>query len=184
MINLTMAKTKIFSILVFILFFVSVVNAELPKLILNVNTPYGVEDIIPNDNIILLSEVFNLGEMRNFDIFIYYYVYDSNNTKIFEEHETGAIETRASFVKKINTPSVLGNYTAKVSLFYQNKEITNSTIGFEVVNQTNPSSSSITGASINEIESQFDPLIFGMVFFMIFSLILIVYILVDKKINK
>lgn len=177
--------SSLFLLIFSLILITSIVSAEskTPTLILNVNVVDDIKQVFPNENIILLSEVFNIGEMRNFDIFLYYYIYDSNGNKVFEEHETGAIETRASFVKKIKSPLNPGNYTGEVKVYYLKEKSANKSFDFEVIDKSK-SVSPVIGASVTEQEIKPNASVFGMVFFMILSLILIVYIIVDKKINK
>lgn len=85
--------------------------------------------ILPGDDILAEIRLFNLGEDdKRKDVVIEYSVKDYNGNEIAKEHESLAIETQATFIKRINTPedAPYGQYILYVKAIYDNKTASSS----------------------------------------------------------
>jgi hypothetical protein len=81
-------------------------------------------EILPGESILAEIRLFNLGEDNNRkDIVIEYSVRDYENNEIVKEHESLAIETQATFIKRINIPenARYGKYVLYVKAIYEEK---------------------------------------------------------------
>jgi hypothetical protein len=69
-------------------------------------------------------KLINFGSQKSVDVIVTYSILDSNNKQIYSESETVAVETTASFVKRIQLPYTIkpGMYTLKSSLQYPYQE--------------------------------------------------------------
>ena len=66
----------------------------------------------------------NFGSLKRVDVSITYQIFDSANTEVYRENETVAVETTASFIKRIPLPPNLdpGVYTALSSIRHIDQE--------------------------------------------------------------
>ena len=164
-----------------------------PNLMVEIDVPEIYSEVSSHGEFMFGYQIFNVGNLRNFDTGIYYALFDAFGNKLFEEHETAAIDTRASFIKKINLANLdldSGNYSVVVRLEYGEKEVARDSESFRVAENT-VTSAPLTGASVvegnidGEDNSGIITVLLGVIgLFVFLCLGLIVYILANKKINK
>jgi len=150
---------------------------------IDTNTDMGTVNAVleSGDNRITIGEflpisikLLNFGSEKRVDVTIYYRILNNNNEEVYSESETVAVETTASFIKRIRIPFTTkpGLYSIETSLNYPGQE------------QPAVSSFSFTveekfgGLFKNELISYLI-LVFVIIFVIIFSIYL--YIKWDKK---
>ena len=128
--------------------------------------------ILPGGEILSEMRLFNLGDdAERKDVTIEYIIRDYNGNDIVKEHESLAIETQASFIKRILIPekTLFGNYILYVRATY-NGEIASASDNFEVV-----SSKAAAGERIYKI------IIAAIIFGLIVLSLIIYYIIYLRK---
>ena len=131
--------------------------------------------ILPGGEILSEMRLFNLGDdAERKDVTIEYIIRDYNGNDIVKEHESLAIETQASFIKRILIPekTLFGNYILYVRATY-NGEIASASDNFEVV-----SSKAAAGERIYKI------IIAAIIFGLIVLSLIIYYIIYLRKRNE
>jgi len=90
--------------------------------------------IEPGNDVLVQVTMFNLGISGRTDINVEYIIKDSNGNYVYDQNETVALETQASFIKDITTPSDInyGNYLVYVKTTYAGK-VASATDSFQVV---------------------------------------------------
>jgi len=81
----------------------------------------GVDNrIAPGEFLPISVKLVNFGSQKNVDVTVNYEILDSNNKNIYSENETVAVETTASFVKRVQLPHTMnpGTYTFVTTLNY------------------------------------------------------------------
>ncbi len=78
----------------------------------------------PGEFLPLSIKLVNFGSLQRVDVAMDYSIFDNTNTRVHSERETLAVDTTASFVKRIQLPFVLkpGVYTAVTSLRYPDQK--------------------------------------------------------------
>ena len=95
----------------------------------------GYEKVLPGEEVFSEMRLFNLGGIKERkDVLIEYIIKDYENNEIAKETESLAIETQATFVKRINIPknTMPGNYVLYVRAIY-NGEVASASDNFEIV---------------------------------------------------
>jgi len=81
----------------------------------------GAENkIAPGEFLPVSIKLINFGSQKSVDVIVTYSIFDSSNKKIYSQSETVAVQTTASFVKRIQLPQTIkpGAYTLKSSIQY------------------------------------------------------------------
>ncbi|MCX6720109.1 MAG: hypothetical protein NTV36_03335, partial [Candidatus Staskawiczbacteria bacterium] len=80
--------------------------------------------IAPGEFLPISVKLVNFGSIKRVDVIVDYKILDNNNTEVYAENETVAVETTASFVKRIQVPSDIkpGKYTFITVLKYPYQE--------------------------------------------------------------
>lgn len=80
--------------------------------------------VAPGDFLTTSIKLLNFGSQNRVDVIVYYKIINDRNTVIYAESETVAVDTTASFVKRLQLPDNVepGSYTAQVSLTYPYQE--------------------------------------------------------------
>ncbi|MFH1585332.1 MAG: LamG-like jellyroll fold domain-containing protein [archaeon] len=78
------------------------------------------ETLMPGEDVTALIEIFNLGDLRNIDILLYYAVKDFDGNVIAFGEESLAIERRVAIIRQLNIPEdiALGKYVLYVQTSY------------------------------------------------------------------
>lgn len=79
-----------------------------------------INKIAPGEFLPVSVKLVNFGSLRRVDVTIIYRIFDTHDALVYTEEETVAVETTASFVKRIPLPPTLrqGLYTAVSDLHY------------------------------------------------------------------
>lgn len=85
----------------------------------------GLAKVAPGEFLPISIKLANFGGGKRVDVLLQYMIFTSTGEKIYESDETVAVETTASFVKKIQVPfnTIGGVYTAKTSIVYQDQVV-------------------------------------------------------------
>lgn len=80
--------------------------------------PDKYNEIEPGEKVWFTSKLLNLQNKRRLDVTLVYTLHDANDRRLASRSETVAIETQASFVGNLKTPSHLedGSYTLRVTV--------------------------------------------------------------------
>lgn len=80
--------------------------------------------IAPGEFLPISIKLVNFGSEKRIDVVVNYQILDSSGNEVYAESETVAVETTASFVKRIQLPYTLkgGTYIAVVALNYPGQE--------------------------------------------------------------
>jgi hypothetical protein len=80
--------------------------------------------IAPGEFLPVSIKLVNFGSLKRVDVTVTYSIFNSNSKEIYSENETVAVETTASFVKRIQLPYTIepGMYTLRSSLQYPYQE--------------------------------------------------------------
>ena len=80
--------------------------------------------LAPGEFLPISVKLVNFGEQKRVDVVINYKILDSNNNEIYSENETVAVETTASFIKRIQLPYNIkpGLYTVESILNYPDQQ--------------------------------------------------------------
>ena len=78
----------------------------------------------PGESVAFSVKLVNLGSQRRADVTLSYRLLDSSGKQVYAEAETVAVDTTASFVKRIPVPkgTVAGAYTVETSLSYAGQQ--------------------------------------------------------------
>lgn len=114
-----------------------ILEIESKDILLDVYTeiPSISKKVLPGGELLTEVRIFNLGAFRGAkDIRIEYKIRDLDGNEIFGEHETIAIETQTSFIKKMHIPENMeyGNYILYIRAIY-NSEVASASARFEVI---------------------------------------------------
>lgn len=76
--------------------------------------------VAPGETLPVSLKLLNFGGSRRIDVSVTYEIFDRNEVRVLREVETVAVETTASFVKKLPIPvnTSPGAYTARTSILY------------------------------------------------------------------
>ena len=79
----------------------------------------------PGESMAFSVKLSNFGSQKRADVTVFYRLFDESGTQIYAESETVAVDTTASFVKRIPIPkdAVAGAYTVETSLSYAGQEV-------------------------------------------------------------
>lgn len=80
--------------------------------------------VAPGEFLPVSIKLVNFGSQTRVDVITTYTIFDSNNKQVYSESETVAVDTTASFVKRIQLPDTIkpGTYTLKSSIKYPYQE--------------------------------------------------------------
>lgn len=119
------------------------VEVESPKPLFDVSLEIFEDDkeIFPGQELSSRIEIFNLGEVKKADVEIEYLVKSLEGEIIATATETAAIDTKASFIKKISIPknTPLGDYILYAKVSY-NGQIASSSEWFYIISEQNQES--------------------------------------------
>ncbi|MEK6842820.1 MAG: hypothetical protein AABX84_03305, partial [Nanoarchaeota archaeon] len=92
------------------------------------------KEVLPGEEILAEVKLFNLGYTGRVDVFIEYIIKDYEGNEISVEHETIAIETQITLLKRIKIPNDAdyGNYILYVRVTY-NGEVASASDNFKIV---------------------------------------------------
>ena len=76
--------------------------------------------VAPGDFLPISVKLLNFGSQKRVDVVIHYKIFDTKNKEVYSENETVAVETTASFIKRIQLPDSIGpgSYTVQTELNY------------------------------------------------------------------
>jgi len=115
--NFKLFKTLFFyQLLFFLLLAVFPINAAT----ISSEFKSGNSRIAPGEFLPVSVKLVNFGSQKRIDVIVNYKILDANNKEIYLESETVAVETTASFIKRIQLPYTIkhGLYTLVSSLNY------------------------------------------------------------------
>lgn len=164
-----------FLLLLFVFISTSFSYAQQPGTI-NLSSESAINKFAPGEFISFSIKLTNFGSLKRGDVTLNYQIQDSKNTQIVSSSETVAVETSASFVKRIPLPSTLkpGNYTLTTNLVYPG--------------QQDPAISKLNFVVENKIVGLFqsDLIILFIISTLIISILLFIFYLFDKRnrVNK
>lgn len=99
------------------------IEIESKKALFDIKTeiPAKFKTLTKDEELIVEVELYNLGEIKNVDVVIEYYIKDKKGNELFFEHESLAIENRANFLKRISLPEGIkeGDYVLYTKVIYQ-----------------------------------------------------------------
>jgi len=100
--------------------FASVINVGVS----NTEHKNTTNKIAPGEILPVSIELSNFGSDKRVDVIIIYKILDRNNNEVYSQSETVAVETTASFIKRIQLPNTIkpGQYTVVSSLNYPHQE--------------------------------------------------------------
>ncbi len=80
--------------------------------------------VAPGESVAFSVKLVNLGSQRRADVTLSYRLLDSSGKQVYAESETVAVDTTASFVKRIPVPqgALAGAYTVETSLSYAGQQ--------------------------------------------------------------
>ncbi len=102
---------------------------------LRVKIPDEYLNMLPGKEVLAEIELFNLGEVKRADVELEYTIEDSQGNKVTKKKETMAIETQASFIRKIKIPTNVkgGKHILYIKVIY-NEKSASATAEFNVIN--------------------------------------------------
>lgn len=120
-------KLKIINFyIIFVLFLFTFTHLALAQQVgtVNLTSESANNKFAPGEFISFSIKLTNFGSLKRGDVTLNYQIQDSKNTQIVSSSETVAVETSASFVKRIPLPSTLkpGNYTLTTNLIYSGQQ--------------------------------------------------------------
>ncbi|MCR4325596.1 MAG: hypothetical protein NUV59_02205 [Patescibacteria group bacterium] len=79
----------------------------------------------PGESIAFSVQLSNFGSQKRADVTVFFRLFDERGTQVYAESETVAVDTTASFVKRIPVPegALPGAYTVETSLSYAGQEV-------------------------------------------------------------
>lgn len=99
------------------------IEIESKKALFDIKTeiPERFKTLTKEEELIIEVELYNLGEIKDVDVVIEYYIKDNEGNELFFEHESLAIENRANFLKRISLPGGIkeGDYVLYTKVIYQ-----------------------------------------------------------------
>lgn len=111
---------------IFVLFFLSPRQLLFAQQVgtINLTSEGGGNKFAPGEFISFSIKLINFGSLHRGDVTLNYQILDNQNTEVLSSSETVAVETSASFVKRIFLPSTLipGSYTLTTNLVYPGQQ--------------------------------------------------------------
>lgn len=106
------------SLLIFLLF-VCVISVNAQTANEGMNNRLAPGELLP-----VSIKLINFGSQKRVDVIVTYSIFDASDNKIYSESETVAVDTTASFVKRIQLPYTIkpGMYALKSSIQYPYQE--------------------------------------------------------------
>ncbi len=104
------------------------IESKGPLFDVSVEIPKASQSVFPGESVISFIKIYSLGESRKVDALIEYSLMDSMGEVISLDHETVAVETRASLIKEIEVPETAksGNYFIYAKVMYNNQSASSS----------------------------------------------------------
>jgi hypothetical protein len=100
------------------------VGAQDTSNLIKTGSETGNNKIAPGEILPVSLKLVNFGSQKRVDVIVTYQILDSKGEQVFSDSETVAVDTTASFIKKIKLPDTIkpGVYTVQTSMKYPYQE--------------------------------------------------------------
>ena len=132
-----MKKPLLFLVILGVLIFSALALEPLFDVVVHI--PQQYRSISAGEELLASVELVNVGSEGRVDVYLDYWISDSNNLLIFKKRETVAVETQANFVRTFQIPDDLspGIYVLHAKMTYFDGKEAESSHSFEIIEKKN-----------------------------------------------